>query len=193
MNIVAVLSLLLSITFLNSYGAERLKIKRLQGEIEFDGSPFEDTWNEVEPLPVAMFMPVFGNEPTEKTEIRILYNDQYVYISGRLYTKDPTSIRNTTKKRDEFGGNSDSFGIVFDSFNDKENALCFITSPSGQRTDFTVYNDANGGGEHMPFNESWNTFWDVETIINDEGWFVEMRIPVSRELHSDLPMKIQCL
>ena len=126
-----------------------------------------------------MFMPNFGNEPTEKTEIRIFYNDQYVYVSGRLYTKDPSTIRNTTKKRDEFSGSSDSFGVVFDSFNDKENALCFATTPSGQRTDFTVYNDGNGGGGNMPINVSWNTFWDVETNINDEGWFVEMRIPVS--------------
>ncbi len=146
-----------------------MKIKKLTGEIIFDGMPFEETWDQVEPLPVAMFMPNFGNEPTEKTDIRIFYNDQYIYVAGRLYTKDPSTIRNTTKKRDEFGGNSDSFGVVFDSFNDKENALCFITTPSGQRTDFSVYNDANGGGGNMPLDESWNTFWDVETSINDRG------------------------
>ena len=178
-NSLILLGLTYIITCGYAFAQEPLKIKKVNGEIVFDGSPFEEVWNQVEPLPVAMFMPNFGNEPTEKTEIRIFYNDQYVYLSGRLYTKDPTTIRNTTKKRDEFGGNSDSFGVVFDSFNDKENALCFITSPSGQRTDFTVFNDANTGGEDMPLNFSWNTFWDVQTQITEEGWFVELRIPIS--------------
>lgn len=185
-NSLLIICLLLLFNGSKSYADDQMKIKKLNGEIIFDGMPFEETWDQVEPLPVGMFMPNFGNEPTEKTDIRIFYNDQYIYIAGRLYTKDPSTIRNTTKKRDEFGGNSDSFGVVFDSFNDNENALCFITSPSGQRTDFSVYNDANGGGGHMPFNESWNTFWDVETSINDEGWFVEMRIPISSLRFQDL-------
>jgi len=158
---------------------EPLVIPKIKSDIDFDGSPFEEVWSQIETLPVAMFMPNFGDQPTEKTEIRIFYNDTYVYVSGRLYTKDASSIRNTTKKRDEFGGNSDSFGVVFDSFNDNENALCFITTPSGQRTDFTVFNDANTNSGQMPFNDSWNTFWDVKTTINEEGWFVELRIPIS--------------
>ena len=42
-----------------------------------------------------------------------------------------------------------------------------------------IYNDGVGRMEHMPFNDSWNTFWDVETVINEEGWFAEIRIPLS--------------
>jgi hypothetical protein len=72
--------------------------------------------------------------------------------------------------------NSDWFGILVDTFNDKENALVFFTTPSGLRLDMTVFNDAQG---EMPFNTDWNTFWDVEIERNKDGWFAEMRIPLS--------------
>ncbi len=174
--ILVFLSLLGSFSLL---AAEPIQIKKIEGTIDFDGYPFEEVWEQIKPFPVVIFIPDFGAEPTEKTEIRLLYNDQFLYVSGRLYDNNPSQIRNTSKQRDNFGGNSDGFGIVLDSFNDKENALSFSTSPSAQRTDYSVFNDANSGGGNMPFNISWNTFWDVKTIINEDGWFVEMRIPIS--------------
>ncbi len=144
-----------------------------------DGMPDEAFWDEIEPFPVTMLQPVHGNEPSEKTEIKLCYNNQYLLLSGRLYDKDPSQIQNNTKKRDEFGGNSDGFGIIIDNFNDNENAIAFSTTPSGLRADMTIFNDAVGRMQHMPFNESWNTFWDVETVVNKEGWFAEIRIPIS--------------
>ena len=154
-------------------------ISRIDKEIKFDGLPFEKVWDEIELLPVVMFKPDFGNEPTEKTEIRLFYNDKYLYVSGRFYDKDALKIKSSTKKRDDFSPNSDGFGIILDTFNDNENALSFTTTPAGIRSDMSVFNDAVGHMNHMPFNMSWNTFWDVETVINEEGWFVEMRIPIS--------------
>lgn len=72
--------------------------------------------------------------------------------------------------------NNDWFGLIIDTFNDKENALAFFTTPSGLRLDMTVYDDAQGD---FPVNNSWNTFWDVKTARNEEGWFAEIRIPFS--------------
>lgn len=161
------------------FAQEMITIPKTNGELIFDGIPDEAFWDEIDPFPVIMFQPVHGNEPSEKTEIRLCYNDQYLLLSGRLYDKDPSQIQNNTKKRDEFGGNSDFFGIIIDNFNDNENAIAFSTTPSGLRSDMTIFNDAVGRMQHMPFNESWNTFWDVETVLNDEGWFVEFRIPLS--------------
>jgi len=154
-------------------------ISRIDKEIVFDGLPFENVWEEVEPLPMVMFQPDFGSEPTEITEIRLFYNDKYLYVSGRFYDKDPSKIKSNTKKRDDLSGNSDGFGVILDSFNDNENALCFSTTPAGIRSDMSIFNDAVGHMNHMPFNMTWNTFWDVETAINEEGWFAEIRIPIS--------------
>ncbi|MCH7658525.1 MAG: carbohydrate binding family 9 domain-containing protein [Bacteroidetes bacterium] len=151
-------------------------ISKINKEIKFDGLPFEKVWNEIEPFPVVMFQPDFGNEPTEKTEIRLFYNDKYLYVSGRLYDSVPSKIMYSSKKRDDYSVNSDGFGIILDTFNDNENALSFSTTPAGIRTDMSIFNDAVG---RSPVNISWDTFWDVKTVINEEGWFVEMRIPIS--------------
>jgi len=183
----SVFTFLIFFTFIYpSLGQDPLVIKKIGENIVFDGLPFEDIWNEVEPFPVVMFQPNFGQEPTEKTEIRLCYNDQYLFLSGRLYDMDPLKIKSTTKKRDDFGGNSDGFGIILDTFDDNENALLFATTPLGLRSDFMIFNDAVGRMNHMPFNISWNTFWDVKTVINKEGWFVEIRIPISSMRFQDI-------
>ncbi len=174
------ISFLLLILCWHSISAQdQIIIPKTNGELVFDGMPDEAFWDEVDPLPMIMLQPVHGNEPSEKTEIRLCYNDQYLLLSGRLYDKNPSEIQDNTKKRDEFGGNSDSFGIIIDNFNDNENAIAFETKPSGVRSDMTIFNDAVGRYDHMPMNDTWNTFWDVETIVNEEGWFAEFRIPIS--------------
>lgn len=67
----------------------------------------------------------------------------------------------------------DKFGIILDTFNDRNSALSFWTTPAGVRGDEAIFDD--GKSE----NENWNTYWDVATVQNEEGWFVEMRIPFS--------------
>jgi hypothetical protein len=155
---------------------DRYVISRLNSPVKLDGLSGEQAWEGIKPLPVVMHSPNFLDEPTEKTEILIAYDDDYLYVAGRLYDKEPLKIQCTSKKRDDMKLNNDWFGIVIDTFNDKENALVFFTTPSGLRLDMAVFNDAQG---EFPFNTDWNTFWDVATERNKDGWFVEMRIPLS--------------
>lgn len=144
--------------------------------------PFEEAWDNIDPVKMIMHSPVFGKPVTEQTEVRIAHDDEYLYAGARMYDSDASKIQITSKKRDEFAGGSDYFTLVLDTYDDNENAVAFMTNPSGLRTDMTIFNDAEGmmaGPNTMPMNSSWNTFWDVETEVNDEGWFVEMRIPLS--------------
>ncbi len=155
---------------------DRYVISRLNGAVKLDGLSDEPAWEDIEPLPVVMHSPNFLDEPTEQTEILVAYDNDYLYTAGRLYDREPSKIQCTSKKRDDMKPNNDWFGIVIDTFNDKENALVFFTTPSGLRLDMAVFNDAQG---ELPFNTDWNTFWDVATERNKDGWFVEMRIPLS--------------
>lgn len=154
-------------------------IKRLEGEIVFDGMPDEDAWRMTEPFPFVTHSPVYGNEPEERTEARILYDDKYVYIGTWFYTEDPSKILSTSKLRDELKPDCDWLGVVLDSYNDNENGMSFWTTPAGLRTDMEVFNDARGSFNAEPINVSWNTHWDVKTRVTDVGWFTEMLIPVS--------------
>ncbi|MBE0655717.1 MAG: carbohydrate binding family 9 domain-containing protein, partial [Bacteroidales bacterium] len=157
-----------------------VSIPRIQGEIRFDGTVNDPCWQNIEPLPMVMHTPIFGNQPTEKSEVMICYDDTYIYVGARLFDSEATKMLITSKKRDEGSNSNESFSIVFDSFNDKENALVFSTTPSGLRTDLAVLNDAMASNpRNPPFNTSWNTFWDVKTTQDESGWFLEMRIPFS--------------
>ncbi len=174
--------LLLCFDTIGVYGRDEedlLKIERASGEINFDGICDETAYDLLKPLPVEMYRPNHGSKPTEKSEIFVTFDDDYFYMAARLYYSNGGVIRATTKKRDGAEGGNDNFGILLDTFNDNENALCFETNPSGLRSDFTIDNDAQVNLGARPFNRSWNTFWDVKMKVIGDVWHVEMRIPFS--------------
>jgi len=178
-----VVILLAGFTCSQLYSQETVRIKRLEKPVEFDGLPFEPEWDVLNKIPLTMHKPNFGNPPSESGEIMIGYDNEFIWIAARLLMKDASRIYTTTKKRDEMLNSLDAFGIILDTYNDNENGLAFFTTPTGSRTDYTIANDAAGGGGGPqgggPMNTSWNTFWDVKTSRDDKGWYVEMRIPFS--------------
>jgi len=174
--------MVLSISLQNNViSQETVKIKRITNPIDFDGIPNEATWKTLDLFTMTMHKPNYGDQPSEKSEVTIGYDNEFLWIGASLYMEDASKIFAVTKKRDEILFGYDAFGIMLDSYNDKENSLAFFTTPTGSRSDFAVFNDAAGGGPN-PFaamNTSWNTFWDVKTTRDDKGWYVEMRIPFS--------------
>jgi len=171
---ILIISFLLS--SLNIFAEDPVIATRLTEEITFDGIPDEIAWEGVSPLNTYMYQPDAGGSPTEKTEILIAYSDDYLWVGGRFYDATPDKIKANTKKRDDFGDQYDFFGIMIDGLNSKETGFIFSTTPQATRLDLVIFND---GKDQMPFNSSWNTYWDVKTAITDQGWFMEMRIPFS--------------
>ena len=159
--------------------AERITITKFSSQITFDGKCTPEEWNEFEKIPLRMFQPYHDQEPSERSDVYVGYDDSYFYVAARLYYENGAILSSVSKKRDSFDEGNDMLGIMFDSFNDNENGMGFVTAPSGLRMDFNVFNDAQGSTERMPFSGDWNTFWDVETEIIDNVWHVEMRVPVS--------------
>ncbi len=157
--------------------AETLVVSRISGEIEIDGRIDEDVWRRVEPLQLTQLRPSAGGRPSERSEIRIAYDDNYLYAAGAFFDEDADGVRGNSLQRDASQGD-DLFGLVLDSFNDNESAVAFYTNPVGTRIDETISNDGEWGGGR-PFNRSWNTFWDSAARRTDEGWFAEIRIPFS--------------
>lgn len=148
-------------------------LTRINGEITLDGKFDEPAWQSIQPLPLVTYQPVYKSDPSEKTIIKIGYDDNYFYAAGMFYMEDPSQVRNNTMYRDRYSGD-DVFHIIFDPYNDNENGRWFAINPNGVRLDGEILNDFYSG-----VNFDWNTYWDVQTIINDEGWFAEVRIPFS--------------
>ena len=148
-------------------------LQRVDGDIVIDGRSDEPAWTEVLPLQMTVYRPTYGGTPSERTDIRVAYDEGFLYVAGRFYDSDPSGIRANSLYRDE-NSDSDSFTLVLDTFNDNENARVFWTTPAGVRGDRAISNDG-----YSSANESWNTYWDVAAVQTDEGWFMEMRIPFS--------------
>jgi hypothetical protein len=152
---------------------EPLRLPRLTAPIVLDGLSDEPAWAAIAPLPLVMMEPLFGEIPSERTEIRVAYDDDYIYASIRAYDRDPAGIRINSLYRDRVTGD-DLFVLFLDTFNDNENGVSFTTTPAGVRRDAAISNDASGSNS---LNADYNTFWDVKTVVNEAGWFAEARIP----------------
>jgi hypothetical protein len=176
-----ILRLFLIIVIANGYAqADSLFVIPRADGIIFDGQVNEAAWEAIAPLPMVQYEPNAGAPPTEKTEIRLAYDDTYIYASIRAYDKNPDGIRATSLYRDKISG-SDHFEILLDTYNDNETGYVFTTTPAGLRNDLEISNDATGGtiSSGSWLNRDFNTFWDAESTVTPEGWFAEIRIPFS--------------
>jgi hypothetical protein len=157
-----------------------LIIEKLNSAINFDGVPDEQAWMSIAKINLIMYSPVFGKDPTEASDIRIAYDDSYLYVGAWLNYKDSGMVRSASLKRDYQGAGGDWFGLLLDTFNDKENSMAFFTTPDGLRFDANIQRDAvTHLPDQMPMNLSWNAFWDVLTKQDSKSWSLEIRIPLS--------------
>lgn len=174
---------ILLLVLCNSLKAQdAVPVTRLSDHVTFDGIPDEPLWDKLSKFELTMHRPTFGLQPSEISDIRIGYDDEFLWIGAKLYMRDASRIFSPTRKRDEELEEYDGLGILLDTYKDNETALAFYTNPYGLRTDYTISGDAQmagGPGPGSAMNLSWNTFWDVKTMVDDKGWYVEMRIPFS--------------
>jgi len=118
----------------------------------------------------VMFEPDNGKpiDPSKKTEVRVLYDDQAIYIGATLYDDEPSKMLKEITERDDFG-TSEHFGVFLNGFNDGQQDYRFFVSAAG------VQMDALATEENEDF--SWNAIWSSDVQMTDFGWVVEMRIP----------------
>jgi len=156
--------------------ADAESIPALEGEIQIDGRVDETVWSTVQPLPLTMHLPIFGGDMTESTEIRVTYDEEYLYVGAVCSDSDPAKIQSPTFQRDAWDSNMDQVTLLLDPYNDNENMLVFSVTASGSRIDAVIKHDAQGDDV---VNLSWNSYWDARCTVDDRGWQVEIQIPFS--------------
>ncbi|MBO6792494.1 MAG: carbohydrate binding family 9 domain-containing protein [Balneolaceae bacterium] len=142
-------------------------------QIKLDGFLDEAEWqNAPYATDLTQRFPVDGGRPSQRTEARILYTDSHIYVGVMAYESNPDSITKALFRRD---GNeaSDWVYVSFDSYNDKRTAFTFAVNPSGVQKDILYYDD---NGEDI----LWDAVWEASSKITNEGWSVEMKIPLSQ-------------
>ncbi|HEU0300340.1 MAG TPA: DUF5916 domain-containing protein [Longimicrobium sp.] len=114
-----------------------------------------------------------GEPSSERTEVRLLYDDGAVYVAARMFDRRPDSMQAPLARRDQPVANSEWFNVVLDSYHDRRTAFRFGVNPAGLRRDVYHFND----GADDP---GWDAVWEVATTVDDQGWTAEFRIPLSQ-------------
>jgi len=145
-------------------------------EVVLDGRLDDPVWRTVPPISLDhQLRPNEGRPPSQRTEVRIFYDEDALYVGARIHEDDPSRIVDRSLERNSYHRfEQDGFGIVLDTNRDERTAFGFIVTPSGARTDMAVVDEAR-----VLWNTDWNAFWDAATARDDQGWTVEMRIPFS--------------
>lgn len=151
---------------------KNLVANKVKEAIIIDGDLNESIWNKTETASdFVMFEPDNGKAaPNElKTEVKVLYNNDAIYIGAILYDNDPKAILKEITERDNFGI-SDIFGVFINGYNDGQQDFQFYVSASNGQADC---NFTSQYGEDY----SWNAIWESKARITDFGWVVEIKIP----------------
>jgi hypothetical protein len=137
-----------------------------------DGTLDDRMWQDATPLGGFVQAEPFEGQPgSERTEVRILYDDEAIYVGVVCYDRNPSLIVTTDTRRDAGLGDMDSFQMIFDTFRDQQNGFVFGTNAAGVQYDAQVRDQGDQAS-------SWDGSWDVRTRTTEAGWSAEFRIPL---------------
>ena len=146
----------------------------------------EACWQNIQPIgELVQSQPNSNSSPTEKTEIRIAYDKNNLYISVLCFDKEPEKLVMSDARRDASLSETDAILFILDTYNDGQNGFMFGTNTIGTQYDAQVDNEGQGNfsanrqqsGTIGGFNINWDASWEVETMVGDFGWAAEFAIP----------------
>ncbi|MGC9472143.1 MAG: DUF5916 domain-containing protein [Bacteroidales bacterium] len=168
------IALCLCLTFISNKASAQdssIVAVRIHQSPLLDGNLNDEAWKRAMPFSgLKMIEPYPGNEPTEKTEIRVIYDNNYLYLGIACFDDEPEKIASNTMEHDQGEErNDDKISILLDPFQDKRTAYIFVVNPKGARS------EGFADGEH--YSLGWDGIWDAKSKINSQGWTTEIQIP----------------
>src|SRR5947207_1830051 len=145
---------------------------KINSSLHIDGVLNEPEWLQAKPSPrFTQIEPFQGAAPSFETDVKVLYNKQYLYFG--IFSQDSLgkkAIRATDFKRDFNYVVHELVTLTFDGFNDKRNAMCFASNAYGVQRDYLSFDD-------LYYDIDWDGIWRVRTTRTDSGWYAEIAIP----------------
>lgn len=167
------LFLLIPVLTAQSPEKKQYKAERLTVAPDIDGILDEEVWNSgTWSGDFTQWEPYNGKPASQKTEFKILFDENNLYVAVKAYDTSPGSIVKRMTRRDQIDG--DMVAVVFDSYHDLRTGFWFGVSAGGVKNDEMMTN--NGNNE----DQSWDPNWWVKTSINEDGMVAEMKIPFSQ-------------
>ena len=154
-----------------------LRAMRRATPIVIDGKLDDAAWTTAEATgDFIQSFPAPGVRAPDQTEVRVLYDDEALYVGIRMFDAHPDSIAAGLAHRDATAATgiySDWVHLVIDSYHDRRTAFRFSTTPRAVQKDVYEFNDLNE-------DVNWDAVWEVGTRIDSLGWVAEYRIPLSQ-------------
>ncbi|MDZ7934091.1 MAG: carbohydrate binding family 9 domain-containing protein [Emticicia sp.] len=151
---------------------KKIEATQINSSLRIDGVMNDAEWRKVKPTSgFTQIEPFQGRKASQDTEVKVLYNKQYLYFG--IFAKDSLgkkAIRATDFKRDFSFRQHDMVALSFDGFRDKRNAMVLVTNPYGVQRDLLSFDD-------LYYDVDWDGLWRVRTSRTDSGWVAEMAIP----------------
>ena len=173
--VLLILYLFLCISF-HSEAQQNRKVyetKRIEKAPEIDGLLTDDIWNSITATgEFVMVEPGDGDKipSSHETTVKLLYDDEAIYIAARLNEEHPDKIMKQLTQRDNLN-QSEFFLIDINTYDDGENQTRFIITSAGTQADART----TGSNEDYGYNVVWQS-----AVHHDEnGWNVEVKIPYS--------------
>jgi hypothetical protein len=160
-------------TVVRTDGKVIVRAIKLSSPLIVDGKLDEGVYRENDPIDgFIQTVPLNGRPVSERTEAWVMYDQNYIYVSAKLYDTAPPDkwIANELRRDTSQLRQNDMFGVLFDTFHDGRNGYNFYTNPLGAFTDQLVTDEGNP-------NADWNPVWNVHAGRFDGGWTTEMAIP----------------
>ena len=154
-------------------GRTTIRAIKLTEPIRLDGRLDEPVYQNVKPVTdFIQQVPIEGAPASERTEAWVMFDDDAVYVTARVWDSAPESewVANEMRRDTNQLRQNDTFTVLFDTFYDRRNGYNFYTNPLGARADQQFTNEGNA-------NSDWNPIWDVRTGRFEGGWTAEMQIP----------------
>jgi len=154
-------------------GAAAVHALRAEGSIALDGTLTERAWSGAAPVTdFSQREPDEGAPATERTEVRVIYDNNALYVGARLYDRSPDSVRAQLARRDRIVS-ADRFVVFLDSYYDRRTGFYFGINAAGTLYDGTLYNDDWD-------SDTWDGVWEGKAVRDSLGWTAELRIPYSQ-------------
>jgi len=152
---------------------KKITATRIGQPLVIDGFLDEPQWELAQPISDFLQQdPDTGEAGSEATEVKILYDDQFLYIGVRCFdSQGAEGVVVNDMTRDYTPFDTDVFAVVLDTFNDDRNGMLFSTNPAGAK------HDSQFGNDGRKVNVDWDTIWHAGSQITDAGWQAEMAIP----------------
>ena len=146
---------------------------KFTGSIKIDGKADDAAWENIDEIKdFIISTPDFGKSTTKKTAVKIIYNNEALFVLATLYDNEKNIRRQLTQRDANDRQDCDIFTIGLDPYLDKQNGFIFQVTAAGVQGD-ARQSTANGT------DRSWDAVWESAVTIQSDKWVVEMKIPFS--------------